>query len=76
MLRLEPDTLALLAEHDPDALCLRLLPCVQLIQSPGRSPRCTRPTSRGDQVASSGPRGARRVRAEAVVVARHGWRAG
>lgn len=72
----EPDTLALLTEHDPDALCLRLLPCVQLIQS--RWPIATLYAAHqpGD---SGGLETARETlaerRAEAVVVARQGWRA-
>jgi hypothetical protein len=72
----EPDTLALLAEHDPDALCLRLLPCVQLIQS--RWPIATLHAAhqRGDAGDLDTAREAlAECRAEAVVVARQGWRA-
>jgi hypothetical protein len=72
----EPDTLALLAEHDPDALCLRLLPCVQLIQS--RWPIATLHAAHlrgGSGDLETAREALAERRAEAVVVARHGWHA-
>lgn len=72
----EPDTLALLAEHDSDTLCLRLLPCVQLLQSPWPIATLYAAHQRGDAGDLDTARKALAdCRAEAVVVARHGWRA-
>lgn len=72
----EPGTLALLAEHDADVLRLRLLPCVQLIDS--RWPIATLYAAhhRDGAVDLDAAREALAGRrAEAVVVARHGWHA-
>jgi hypothetical protein len=72
----EPDTLALLAEHDPDGLCLRLLPCVHLVESPWPIATLYAAHQRDGAVDLDAAREAlaeRRV--EAVVVARQGWRA-
>lgn len=72
----EPGTFALLAEHAPDALRLRLLPCVQLVSS--RWPIGTLHAAHREPVESAFAEARQALaerRAEAVVVARSGWRA-
>jgi hypothetical protein len=73
---LEPATLALLAQREPDALRLELLPAVQVLDSPwpiGRIHAAHREPSPAGFAAMQAAIEA--GQAEAVVVSRRGWRA-
>ncbi|HSV69778.1 MAG TPA: DNA-binding domain-containing protein [Methylibium sp.] len=73
----ERDSLALLADHEPAALRLRLLPCVQLLASdwPVATLRAAHRDGAGDDALAAARDAIAAGHAEAVVVARDGWRA-